>query len=169
MRLAFPLLALAAVTSCVQPAPRPVVSPPPRLASVRALPPAPPVPADWRDWPQTPGDWRYRPLPSGGVAEFGPPGQPLLAMRCLAGAGRVQLVRREPIAAPMTVRTTTLTRTLPTAATDDGAAATLAASDPLLDAIGFSRGRFVIEQPSLPPLVLPAWAEVERVTEDCRG
>ena len=48
-------------------------------------------------------------------------------------------------------------------------AATLAANDPLLDAIGFSRGRFIVEQTGASTLVVPAWAEIERVTEDCRG
>ena len=47
-------------------------------------------------------------------------------------------------------------------------AAALAPSDALLDAMGFSRGRFVVEQADTPTLVVPAWAEVERVTEDCR-
>ena len=44
-----------------------------------------------------------------------------------------------------------------------------APNDPLLDAIAFSRGRFVIEQTGQPPLVLPPHAEIGRVIEDCRG
>ncbi len=65
-----------------------------------------------------------------------------------------------------------MTRVLSVAADGDpphGVSASLPANDPLLDAIGFSRGRFVVEQAGTPPLVLPAWAEVERVVEDCRG
>ena len=45
----------------------------------------------------------------------------------------------------------------------------LAASDPLIEAMGYSRGRFIVETAPLPPLVVPAWAEVLRVAEDCRG
>jgi hypothetical protein len=42
-------------------------------------------------------------------------------------------------------------------------------NDPLLDAIAFSRGRFVIEQSGRAPLVLPPHAEIGRVIENCRG
>ena len=41
--------------------------------------------------------------------------------------------------------------------------------DRLLDAIGFSRGRFTLDQQGAAPLVIPPYAEVERVTQDCRG
>jgi hypothetical protein len=72
---------------------------------------------------------------------------------------------------PMTIRTSTLLRTLPgapTGGTPPYIAVALTPRDGLLDAIGFSRGRFVIEQAGYPTLVVPAWAEIERVTEDCR-
>ncbi len=71
----------------------------------------------------------------------------------------------------MIIRTTTSVRTMtaqPDAATPSYVAATIAPSDTLLDAIGYSRGRFVIEQTMLPTLVIPAWSEVLRVAEDCR-
>ena len=67
-------------------------------------------------------------------------------------------------AGPVTIRTTTTTRAMTA-----GATLSLSANDPLLDAIAFSRGRFVIEQPGAPPLVLPPHAEIGRVIEDCRG
>lgn len=47
--------------------------------------------------------------------------------------------------------------------------ADLSAYDPLLDAIIFSRGRIAVGIPGQPTLVLPAWAEAERVIEDCRA
>ena len=47
-------------------------------------------------------------------------------------------------------------------------AVALAVNDPVLDAMGYSRGRFIVEMPPLAPLVVPSWAEVQRVTEDCR-
>jgi hypothetical protein len=47
--------------------------------------------------------------------------------------------------------------------------AMLPASDPLVDAMGYSRGRFIVETTGAPSLVVPAWSEVLRVAEDCRG
>ncbi len=44
----------------------------------------------------------------------------------------------------------------------------LQANDPLLDAMAFARGRFMVEAQNYPPLYLPSWAEVSRVIEDCR-
>ena len=40
--------------------------------------------------------------------------------------------------------------------------------DPLLDAMAFSRGRFMVEMGGAQTLVLPAWSELGRVIEDCR-
>jgi hypothetical protein len=47
--------------------------------------------------------------------------------------------------------------------------ADVAASDQLLDAIVFSRGRFGVSVSNQPPLVLPSWAEPQKVIEDCRA
>lgn len=72
----------------------------------------------------------------------------------------------------MTLRTTSAIRALatrPTGGVPPYLAVAVAVRDPLLDAIGFSRGRFVIEQPGLPILVIPSWAEILRVVEDCRS
>ncbi|WP_253190412.1 hypothetical protein [Sphingomonas sp. LM7] len=66
----------------------------------------------------------------------------------------------------MTIRTTSTARTLPTTGPQEAA---LPATDTLLDAIGYSRGRFIVESAGTPPLVIPAWSEVQRVVEDCRG
>ena len=41
--------------------------------------------------------------------------------------------------------------------------------DPVLDAMVFSRGRFAVEAPGTPLLVVPAWPEPARVIEDCRA
>jgi len=72
--------------------------------------------------------------------------------------------------AAMTVRTETATRTLAGLPLMESAdlRAELAARDPLLDAMAFSKGRFAIETPGVPPLYLPSWPEVTRVIEDCR-
>jgi hypothetical protein len=45
----------------------------------------------------------------------------------------------------------------------------LGGSDPLLDALVFSRGRFATMMPGTPALVLPAEPEVAHVVEDCRA
>jgi hypothetical protein len=128
---------------------------------------------DWRDWPYTSGDWVYRQDARGSIALYGQAGADAeLTLRCDRTAHAMYLSRKGMVAANATVRTSTLVRSLamtPTGGMPPYVAVALNPRDPLLDAMGFSRGRFVIEQPGLPPLVVPAWAEVERVTEDCRG
>ena len=129
---------------------------------------------DWRDWPLTPGDWVYRQDARGSIALFGARGEDaLLTIRCDRIAGQVFLSRKgaAPGNAPMTVRTSSMLRPVSTQPTDGSLAymaASLSGRNPLLDALGFSRGRFVIEQATLPILVIPAWAEILRVAEDCR-
>lgn len=147
---------------CVAP-PREVPAPLPPAPTATPAPAPAPLAADWRDSPLTPGTWRYRSEGAGSVATFGiDAAAPLLTLRCDPVARRVTLLRAPLAAAPLTIRTSTTLRTLPLPAI-------IAATDPLLDAIGFSRGRFVVEQAGMPALVIPTWAEIERVTEDCRG
>jgi hypothetical protein len=165
---------LVALAGCVPapstpppaPAPRPVPAPAP------APPPAPTLGADWRDWPLTPGDWRYRTASGGGIATYGVAGvAPVATLRCDLAARRVTLSRTGAAPATLTLRTTSAVRALP-AAPAAGAPGMLAigfaANDSFLDALGFSRGRFVIEGGGLPVLVIPAWPEILRVVEDCR-
>ena len=166
--LVAPLVALA---SC---APIPAPAPPAPLPAAPLPPPPAPAPlaADWRDWPITPGDWVYRQDARGSIALFGQPGLDAeLTLRCDRTARQIYLARRGTAsAAPITVRTSSSLRALPAAPTGDGhLAAALAPNDALLDAIGYSRGRFVVQQEGLPTLVVPAWAEILRVTEDCRS
>lgn len=165
---------LAVLAGCVPappaappaPAPRPIVAPPPapRAASAPS--------ADWRDWPLTPGNWRYRAAPGGGSATYGvASGAPLATLRCDLVARRVTLSRTGSVPTTLTLRTTSAVRAI-SAAPDPRAPGTLAmsfaATDSFLDALGFSRGRFVIEGGGLPVLVIPAWPEILRVVEDCR-
>jgi hypothetical protein len=74
-------------------------------------------------------------------------------------------------AATLSVWTTSMTRVLPAQfqANAVRVAATLAANDPLLDAIAFSRGRFAVQMPGSVVLVAPAAPETARVIEDCRN
>ncbi len=186
----FALLALAMAAGCAsapaQPVTRPVPPPPARTvvatpvsapasgSVVDQMPLASAYRGDWRDWPVQPGNWVYRRDARGSIALFGAPGADAdLTLRCDRLAGQIFLSRRgaAPGNAPMTIRTSSTLRTfatLPTGATPAYMAASLSPSDTLLDAIGFSRGRFVIEQATLPTLVIPAWAEILRVAEDCR-
>ena len=71
----------------------------------------------------------------------------------------------------MAITTSTGTRPLlsePLATRPGWITAQLRASDPILDAMAFSRGRFALDVAGLAPLYLPAWPEVARVIEDCR-
>lgn len=165
----FAILVFAVACVPTREAPAPL---PPRPAPVVALPPAA-LPSDWRDWPVTPGTWAYRRDGRGSIALFGQAGgEALLTLRCDAGARRLYLSRVGSAAAPLTVRTSTLTRSLPmqpTGATPAYGATALAAEDPLLDAMAFSRGHFTAEQAGAATLVVPSWPEIGRVVEDCRG
>lgn len=171
VRILLSMLVLLAIASCVS-APPPPAPPERRMAPppVLALPAPAPLASDWRDWPQTPGEWRYLSDLHHTTALFGQDGS-ALALICFRGNSEMQIALPGRGAGPITVRTTSITRALPSKATDyaePAAVAHIAANDPLLDAIAFSRGRFVLEQAGQPALVLPAWAEVERVIEDCR-
>jgi hypothetical protein len=125
------------------------------------------------DVPQTPGDWRYAPGSGGSEARFvGPSGEPVFALRCIRASRLVELVRFGNFAgdAGMTVRSESATRTLAGMPMMDnsGLNAVLPPSDPLLDAVAFSKGRFAIEAPGAATVYLPSWPEVTRVIEDCR-
>ena len=168
-----PLLPLAACVPAAEPPPARVAPPPPAPVVAPVSAPAPVYRGDWRDWPLTAGDWVYRRDARGSIALFGPAGaDAAVTLRCDRLAARLYLSRQGSGAAAMTVRTTSTTRTLtsqPTGGTPAYMAVALAPGDPLLDAMGFSRGRFVMEQQGLPVLVVPAWAEILRVVEDCRS
>ncbi|MDQ2878331.1 MAG: hypothetical protein M3R41_04570 [Pseudomonadota bacterium] len=168
MRRYLPAIIIVALGSCSGPAPRivPAAAPPPVYVPPPPPPPAPALGSDWRDWPLTPGDWRYAPTGGGSAATFG---SGVFGIACDRGTRRVSLLGG-PSAATMVIRTTSTTRSIAVQQSGDARdVAVLSANDPLLDAMAFSRGRFIVEQAGQPPLVLPAYAEVGRVIEDCRG
>lgn len=137
------------------------------------LPPPPPASADWRDIALTPGDWSYgRDANGGSSARFGAPEtEAIFVVRC-EPSRQVRLSIEGQVRGAMTVRTSFGARNLPLTVQAQPIAyssATLAGTDPLLDGMAFSRGRFTIEAPGQRMLVLPAWAEVARVVEDCRS
>lgn len=182
-----PILAIAGCTEPPQPAPAPrggTAAPAPRPQPVpQPRPaPAPPAPragaASWRDLPQTPGSWTYSAEGTGSAIRFGQPGAaPLLVVRC--DRTRPAIVLQQPgfgaSEVPATITTSSTVRRLsaapgPSAAPNAAAQfeIALAVRDPLLDAMAFSRGRFMLEMAGAQTLMLPAWSELGRVIEDCR-
>lgn len=166
------VLLVLASAACVPRAvpPAPVAPEPPPIAP--APPPAPAPVADWQDWPWTPGGWRYIRDTVGTRASYGVAGQaPAVELRCDRAARALLLSRPGSNATPFTIRTSAMTRSVATqvaAGTVPLVAARFTIDDRMLDAMAFTRGRFTIEQPGATPLVLPPWAEVGRVIEDCR-
>ncbi len=168
MRFLLPLLFVPlALASCVpsHPAAQPVATPPP-VAATPALPAAPPQ-QDWRDVSLTPGRWTWQGSPGTlSSSRFGLAGQAAaFSVRCDFATRTVVLTAPGATAAAMTLTTSFGTFALPASA----GAAELGARDARLDRIAFSRGRFLVDMPGRPQLVLPAWPEVARVIEDCRG
>lgn len=157
--LAPTFLIVLALAGCVAPPQAPEAPPPPvvRPSPLPTTPPPPPLAANWVDWPFTPGDWRY----AAASASFAAGGRSLLTMTCDRATRTIVLTGIA--AGPVTIRTTTMTRAMA------GPAVSLAANDALLDAMAFSRGRIVFDQPGHAPLVLRPDAEIGRVIEDCRG
>jgi hypothetical protein len=177
MRTLLTIGAAAVLAGCIPSAPPPV-APAPRPTPTSTPTPTPVTPAltgDWRDWPLTSGDWSYREDGPGSVALFGlPNAEARFSIRCDEAARQVVLSRAGNASGngAMTIRTTSLTRMVPSQAAGGAAPHMIVALTPrdsLLDAMGYSRGRFIVEQPGLPTLVIPAYAEIERVTEDCRA
>lgn len=172
-----PLIAMVsmALGSCATPQAAPPPPPAPRPVAIHTPPPAVrPAPADWRDAPQTAGDWRWSMDAGRSTASFAAAGfTPTVKLICDRGAGRVLLMRTGNAAGsvPMALRTTSTLRPLPSDPVLSPAgwlAVAIPASDPLLDAMAFSRGRFAVEAAGLQTLHLPAWPEISRVIEDCR-
>lgn len=167
------LLLPLAVAGCVAPPSRETPPPPPPPQTAPPPPPAPVRAVDWREWPQTPGTWVYEADGRGSRALFGPSqADARLVLRCDGAARRVYLSVAGSATAPLAIRTSSASRSVPvtpTGGTPPYVAAAFAPGDPLLDAMAFSRGRFVVEQAGTSPLALPAWPEPARVIEDCRG
>jgi hypothetical protein len=152
--------------------PRAVPAPPP----VAPTPP-PQVTGSWEDWPYSPGDWAYRQDSRGSVALFGPAGaEAQFLVRCDLNARKVFASRAGAFPAGetgrMTIRATTGLQTYAvanTGSTKPYIAAELQPMDRHLDAMAFSRGRFVVSVRGATDLVVPSWPELARVVEDCRG
>jgi len=109
------------------------------------------------------------------MASFGRRGfAPDLTIRCDKAQRRMVIARTIATPAPtgrIAIRTTTSESSFATIAGVDGrsAEAALQPREPTLDAMIFSRGRFMVTMAGVPDLIVPAWAEVAHVAEDCRG
>jgi hypothetical protein len=129
--------------------------------------------ADYSFSPVTPGAWTYRAVPGGSEATFI---DTTNTARIVVGCGTsIRLVMIPRIsaapAATLSFWTSSATRDLPARfdVNSKRVITQLAARDPLLDAMIFSRGRFAVSMPGSPALVVPAGTEVAHVVEDCRG
>ena len=160
--------ALAGSACVPKPQPAPEPTPPAPTPSPAPAPPPAPAPRDWADLPLTPGDWRYGVEGDTPKATYGSAGGSQFSLECDRAGRRVSLVRAGATSGALTVRTSYGARALPASARGMSLAATLSASDPLLDQIAFSRGRFTVEVPGAAQIVLPAWPETARVVEECR-
>jgi len=161
---------LVFTASCAERQPPP---PPPPVVRPSPLPPPPPPPvpqADWRDMPQTPGNWTWSMEGGRSTARFG---GDVLTVTCDRATGAITFARTGIAEGqvPMTVVTEAVTRPV-TGLAQAGPAPVVTlsftSSDPILDAMAFSRGRFALEATGLPTLYLPSWPELSRVIEDCR-
>ena len=138
-------------------------------------PPAPtpaPAPAsDWATGPLSPGDWRYGPSQNGTGASFPSDissARLLFAIQC--GQRRVILTISGAQSDALLIHTSYGARRLPAGRVHlSEMVVELQPSDPLLDQMAFSRGRFLVQVEGGPSLVVPAWPEFARVVEDCRG
>lgn len=161
--LALPLAGAACTPTVPPAAPAPPPAPAPVAAPVHS--------GDWRDWPLTPGTWRYQSGTPVSVARYGDAVLSQFVVRCDAATGRVTLMR-SGATTELVITTSSRVARFPAGHIDDRGTAmsgvVLNAADNFLDQIVFSRGRIAVTSPGLPSLALPSWAEPARAIEDCR-
>ncbi|MBO9580964.1 MAG: hypothetical protein J7498_08730 [Sphingobium sp.] len=172
-------LAMLAACTVVPPAASPPPPPPPHQPAPPPPPPPPVMVAPEKPWdvaPLTPGSWRYEKQGAASVASFGAPGGVrVAALRCEPGTRRLIISiggRAAAPTVPVSIRTTSgdLAWTGTAGAADNPSVlVTRPANDSGFDWIAYSRGRISVEVQGLPRLILPVWAEISRVVEDCRG
>lgn len=178
IRLAsFAGIALLAACQTVPP-PTPVAPPPPSPPPPVIMPAPPaldPPPKPWDVAPLSEGDWHYRQDGAQTMAWFGPSeANIVLTLSCNKASRQISLSRSGTAGGPATMTVRTSFGDLAWSATPSAGAfaemiVTRPAADTGFDWIAFSRGRLSVELPSLPRLIAPAWADVSRVIEDCRG
>lgn len=172
MALMLATCAAPAPTRVPQPFPQPPVSnePPPPPAPVEIVQPA----GEWLDWPLAKGQWVYRTDDRGSIALFGVAGKDaLVTLRC-DKARRILFLSRAGLLkySRMTIRTSYSFKTFETQNTGSAphyVATEIAPTDPILDAMAFSRGRIAVQAYGELFIAIPVWAEIGRVVQDCRN
>ena len=117
------------------------------------------------------GTWTYGTTSGGSEATFAnASGQPQLTIRCTRSTRRVSLLKPGAASPSLWVWTSSQKKSLPASYNSAAARVSvdLLAYDPLLDAIASSRGRIGFSTSGLEALVVPPWADIGRVIEDCR-
>jgi len=177
MRALILVLASFTLVQCSSPkAPPPAPPSPPPAPAAR---PAPlPAASNWEDLPASPGDWSYRRDERGSVALFGVSGADAdFLVRCAMETRRIYVSRKGVLPAggtpvALTLRATSAMQSYPFAssnATPAYLSAELSPADRQLDALAYSRGRFLVSVKGTADLAVPAWPELSRVVEDCRS
>lgn len=174
-------LVLAACAPAAKEPPVATTASAPRPQQARpSPPPVMPAPADthWMDAQDTIGAWVYQNFGEGMGKRslFSDPDDTFyFSLSCATDPDGVKvLFSRTGTPAKrylaMTIRTETTQRTLTAERLGTQMImAGVSASDPLLDAMALSKGRFAVEVEGEATLILPSHAEVSRVIEDCRG
>jgi hypothetical protein len=170
------LAAFVLLAGC-QAVPRPAAPPPPPPPAPTPTPtPAPQPTLSWDVAPVLPGDWSYGVRSNLPTATFGPDAAtPQVTFACRPATRQIELTAHavQPTARNMVIRTSFGALPWPGAITPGGGApmlrVTRPASDPGFDWIAYSRGRIAIEIDGGTRLVVPVWAEISRVIEDCRN
>jgi hypothetical protein len=177
--LLFLILFGFSVASCaapkVVPAPKPQPAPP--IGVTPARPPSSPMVVQpqgpWLDWPVAAGSWIYRRDDRGSIALYGAANaDALVTLRCDKGRRTIYLSRAGGAGSTITVRTSSSMKALgaqPTGGKPAYIAAEITTTDPILDAMAYSRGRIAIEASPLLSIAIPVWSEIGRVVEDCRA
>ena len=172
--LALPLILLACAK---EPAPQPQAAPAPVVVAPKPTPAPTSLDDNWQDAPRSAGDWVYRRDSRGSVALFGANGADAsFIIRCDSAARRIYLSRPGAFPADdsgmMTIRASSGLKSFAVKNNGDSPAyiaATLPVNEPQLDAMAFSRGRFLVSVKGGADLVIPSWPEIARVIEDCRA
>ena len=190
------VVALLAGCAAVPP-PQPTPVPPPRPAPAPTPNPIPtPVSTtSWEEAPVAQGNWVYERIGDAGTARFTlvdglvprnavtltcdrPRRQIILSVRGTGGNASVVIrttfgaVAWNGSARTVAGGETWIDMPRPEASArrgDRAANMPRPAGDQGFDWMGFSRGRIAIEAPGQARLVIPAWAEIGRVVEDCRN
>jgi hypothetical protein len=108
--------------------------------------------------PLAAGQWSYVATATGGEARYGAH----VSLLCDKPTRTMTITRPGAPLVALTILTDMQTRTIP----PNGR---LSAYDPLLDAMAFSRGRFLISGGSGAVVAVPSWPEAARAIEDCRN